>query len=118
MRTGKCDYKKCKAACCRKLSIILPIEMVGYALPNKKSPFENMENMERWMEGYNVTTETVKILGRKVTKLTFDNDCKYLDLKTFECKNYDKRPDICRLFPWTKMQLEGKPCSFRFEESK
>lgn len=41
--------------------------------------------------------------------------CSAHDAPAARCKEYDARPEACRLFPQLPEQIEGTPCSYWFD---
>jgi Fe-S-cluster containining protein len=100
-RTGKCDSKKCKAACCR------------FACLN----VEERKPCIDYFKGLGFKSEI--IAGKRY--LILEKDCKYLDLKTYKCKRYDRRPIPCRHFTIPTdivYKRVMKKCTFKFKLDK
>ncbi len=100
-RKGECNSKKCRAACCR-----FSIVNTEYRAP----AIEYFKHM-------GLTSET--IAGKKY--LILDKECKHLDLKTYKCRIYKRRPIPCRHFPIPSdivyLRIANK-CTFKFETNK
>ena len=97
-RKGICDYKACKAACCR-------FSIVG---TTSKTP------MKQYIKGMGFKIERI---GNS-DEIILEKPCKYLDLQTYKCKRYERRPIPCRQFPIPSdkvYQRVRRVCSYRFE---
>ena len=102
-RKGKCDFKKCKGACCSFL-------LLGWV---------NDEGHSKYMKCF-PNVKTLMTGGKKA--IIMDILCKSLDKKTFKCKLHNKnKPICCRQFPLPTdgvYAIVAKKCSYRFEEKK
>jgi hypothetical protein len=100
-RSGDCDFKKCKAACCRFV-------LIGKCEDDEQRTY---------LEGFGFST----IIQNGVEKIILKKDCKYLDLKTFKCKKQNKKSICCHQFPLpqdgTYQKIE-KLCSYKFKDGK
>ena len=100
-RTGKCDFKKCKGACCSFLHL-------GWV--NDQEQIKYMKNFP--------DIKTILINGKQA--IIMNKPCNYLDKKTFKCKLQNKRkPVCCRQFPLPTdgvYALVAKKCSYKFKE--
>lgn len=97
-RKGKCDFRKCKGACCR-FSLIGSFSLEPY--------MQYIKNM-----GYRIETIDGKRYG------ILEKPCRQLDLKTYKCRIYQRRPIPCRQFPVPSdlvYKRVRKACSFFFE---
>lgn len=100
-REGTCNYKDCKAACCR-FSIVNSVD---------KTP------MKQYLKGMGFKIERIG----DSDEVILEKPCKYLDLKTYKCKRYKRRPIPCQQFPIpsdTVYQRVRKVCSYKFESEK
>lgn len=97
-RLGECNSNKCKGACCR-FSIV------------------NTENRAPAIEYFKHMGFTSEIIaGRRY--LILEKECKYLNLKTYKCRIYKRRPIPCRHFPIPSdivyLRVSNK-CTFKFK---
>lgn len=102
-RTGDCDYKKCKAACCRFVTF---------------NAIENSQQ-EKFFKGFGF--EVVKLRGSFERYLILRVDCKHLDKKTFKCKIQKTKSWACKHFPIpsdNQYKLVRKVCSYKFPKKK
>ncbi len=100
-RSGKCDYKKCKAACCR-------FAIVGW-----------IEDEEQGKYFKDMGFKIVVINGR--IAIFHDKPCEQLDLKTFKCKKQNRKSVACKQFPMSTdavYQKVASKCSYKFKEGK
>ena len=97
-RKGKCDFRKCKAICCR-FTVTGPFAKEAYV--------QYIKNM-----GYKVETIDGKRYG------IMEKPCRHLDLKTYKCKIHHRKPIPCRHFPIPSdvvYKKVRKVCSFFFD---
>lgn len=97
-RSGKCDFKKCKAACCR-------FYLIGIV---------NTINSERYMKGFGFKIITQNGMRKAILPIV----CNHLDLKTYECKIQSKKPLCCKQFPVPEdgvYKLVADKCSYKFK---
>lgn len=66
-------------------------------------------------------TSTTTHRGQPTVLLVHFYDCEFFDRESRECRAYDLRPEMCRVYPWvgdevnTAVSLPG-PCSFRADQ--
>lgn len=101
-RKGKCDYKKCKAACCR------------FMLISADSLAEGIKGYWKG-HGFDLIYMNGKAMWLK------DSPCTHLDLKTYKCKLQKNKPIICQQFPIPHDAVYKKVikvCSYRFPKEQ
>ena len=100
-RTGKCNYKKCGAACCK-------FGVVG---------FIDDDAQETYWEALGFKIKTMD--GKRL--IIHNHPCKQLNLKTLGCKIHKNKPVPCIQFPMTLDSVyilsRGK-CSYKFKKGK
>lgn len=100
-RSGKCDYKKCGALCCK-------FGVVGWIDDNAQEKY--------WRAlGFKIKTMD------GIRLIMHDHPCKQLDLKTLKCKMHKNKPVPCRQFPMPSdsvYKLSRNKCSYKFKEGK
>jgi len=100
-RSGKCNYKKCKAICCR-----------FFHIGTIKS-----SQQKKYLKGFGFKI----ILFKGEQHIILEKPCKYLNLKTYKCKRHKTKPACCRQFPINDdsvYQLIQKKCSYKFADKK
>lgn len=100
-RTRECNYKKCKAACCRYFHLGINFN----------------SQIELFAKGFGF--EVVKKDGDR--HLILRKDCKYLDRKTLKCKIQNSKSIPCIQFPVpddNHYKLIYKVCSYKFPIKK
>lgn len=101
-RKGKCDYKKCKAACCRFM--LINADSLG-------------ESIKDYWKGHGF--DLIYING--VPHWFKNSPCSHLDLKTYKCKLQKTKPIVCQQFPTPDdivYKKVIKVCSFNFPDKK
>ena len=101
-RTGICNYKKCKAACCRFAMIY-----AGNSFTGSRS----------YWEGHGFTLEILNGKGYWIK----ESPCNHLDLKTYECKINEAKPPVCDQFPTpddSVFERVQDVCSYRFKDKE
>ena len=100
-RSGKCDFKKCKAACCK-------FGVVGYIFDDEE---------EKYWKSMGFKIETMN--GKRA--IIHNHPCKQLDLKTLKCKIQKTKSVACKQFlmPTDAVYTRiAKKCSYIFKEGK
>jgi len=100
-RKGNCDYKKCKAACCR-FSALGTVTSLA---------------QEKYFKGFGY--KIVQIGENRI--IIDDRPCNYLDLKTYKCKRQKTKPMACRQFPLPHDEVfkrVRKVCTHSFIDQK
>ena len=101
-RTGTCDFKKCKAACCR-FAYMAEV---------------NNDEYEKYISGF-PNIKFIELNGRK--HIIIDRPCKNLNMKTFKCKIQENKSVACNQFPTqddSVFKLVQGKCSYRFEKKE
>jgi Fe-S-cluster containining protein len=97
-KTGMC--KNCWAGCCTMPVEVSSADLIQMGLSDEEEAAGSLKKLAKRLETAGIVKTFRTATGVFILSQRPNNDCYFLDSKTRLCTIYEKRPNVCRQFPF------------------